>query len=136
MSEEARKESRYSARVERRFVIRRSHGKCEVCKFACRFIAVLHHIQPVRRGGLGNPSNLIALCPNCHAITHKIMQLRFGHSEEQNEFNSWLIASYPPPLVELLKGLGHRHVELVSGEWKAIYTEDIQWPVRPLPVRY
>ena len=30
----------------------------------------IHHIVPVRCGGTHESSNLVALCPNCHAAAH------------------------------------------------------------------
>ena len=37
---------------------------------ACRRILVLelHHIEWVKDGGGNEPSNLLPLCPNCHAL--------------------------------------------------------------------
>src|SRR5262245_36953481 len=39
----------------------------------CRGILALdmHHIWEVARGGGDEPSNLIALCPTCHALYHR-----------------------------------------------------------------
>lgn len=39
----------------------------------CRNILALdmHHIWEVRAGGSNEPSNLIALCPTCHALYHR-----------------------------------------------------------------
>jgi len=31
----------------------------------------MHHIWEVSAGGSDDPSNLIALCPNCHALYHR-----------------------------------------------------------------
>jgi hypothetical protein len=40
---------------------------------SCRSILALdmHHIWEVSAGGGNDPSNLIALCPNCHALYHR-----------------------------------------------------------------
>ena len=39
----------------------------------CRTIITLdiHHLDYVSKGGDNNPSNLLALCPNCHQLHHK-----------------------------------------------------------------
>jgi len=39
----------------------------------CRTILVLdiHHIEEISEGGMDEESNLIALCPNCHALYHR-----------------------------------------------------------------
>lgn len=66
------KQSRADAAFWREEVIRRSKGDCEVCGFHCPLILVIHHVKPVARLGRGNKENLIALCPNCHAIVHSV----------------------------------------------------------------
>jgi hypothetical protein len=40
---------------------------------ACRYILVIdvHHIVHVSDGGGNEPSNLLALCPNCHRLHHQ-----------------------------------------------------------------
>ena len=30
----------------------------------------MHHIKPRIEGGSDHPSNLVTLCPNCHALIH------------------------------------------------------------------
>lgn len=39
----------------------------------CRTILAidLHHIEEVAKGGSDDPSNLLALCPTCHALYHR-----------------------------------------------------------------
>ncbi len=46
----------------------------------CRTIITLdiHHLDYVSKGGSNTPSNLLALCPNCHQLHHK------GHIPEQS----------------------------------------------------
>lgn len=40
---------------------------------ACRTILTIeiHHLDRVSEGGSNTPENLVALCPNCHALHHK-----------------------------------------------------------------
>jgi hypothetical protein len=40
---------------------------------ACRSILTLdiHHLERVSEGGPDSPDNLLALCPNCHALHHR-----------------------------------------------------------------
>lgn len=40
---------------------------------ACRMVLVIniHHLDPVSKGGENTFDNLIALCPNCHALHHQ-----------------------------------------------------------------
>ncbi|GAG27104.1 unnamed protein product, partial [marine sediment metagenome] len=39
----------------------------------CRGIITIdvHHIVSVKKGGGNKPNNLLALCPNCHALVHR-----------------------------------------------------------------
>lgn len=54
---------------------------CEGCgwqipeQFVSRMMH-LHHVTPVSLGGDNNPSNLVVICPNCHAIAHEIISGR------------------------------------------------------------
>lgn len=54
-------------------VIRRHDGQCYICGFNCKPILIMHHIIPVGIGGGNDLSNVVSLCPNCHAIVHKMM---------------------------------------------------------------
>lgn len=54
----------------RRPIMRRAGNKCEICCLDFWKILVLHHIVPVSLGGPADLTNLIALCPNCHALVH------------------------------------------------------------------
>ena len=40
---------------------------------ACRMVLTLdvHHLEQVSDGGTNEPANLLALCPNCHALHHR-----------------------------------------------------------------
>jgi hypothetical protein len=51
---------------------------------ACRSILTLdiHHLIPVADGGEDSPDNLLALCPNCHALHHR------GHIASES-IRSW-----------------------------------------------
>jgi hypothetical protein len=52
-------------------VLTESGYRCAVPR--CRNILALdmHHLWEVSAGGGDDPSNLIALCPNCHALYHR-----------------------------------------------------------------
>lgn len=54
----------------RRLVLTEAGYRCAVP--TCRSILALelHHLHEVSRGGGNDPTNLIALCPNCHALVH------------------------------------------------------------------
>ncbi len=55
----------------RREVLTEAGYRCAVP--TCRTILLidLHHIIPVSEDGDNSPDNLIALCPNCHALHHR-----------------------------------------------------------------
>lgn len=70
-TDKLRQQSRVDANYHKDAIIQnRANYCCEICKLHCAHIMVMHHIIPVSEGGDGSPSNLIALCPNCHANIH------------------------------------------------------------------
>jgi predicted HNH restriction endonuclease len=38
----------------------------------------LHHVIPVAKGGGNEADNLVVLCPNCHAMAHRIRKFVVG----------------------------------------------------------
>jgi len=56
--------SRYIPSKVRRRVLERTKGRCELCGRKGKL--ELHHFFPPKMGGASHPSNLIALCPECH----------------------------------------------------------------------
>ena len=68
LTEEDKNESRNDARYFRSVVLGRAKGRCEICKDDMPFNLQIHHIERVSKGGNGWSDNLIAVCPNCHAI--------------------------------------------------------------------
>ena len=53
---------------------------------------VIHHIVPVKALGAGDDTNLIALCPNCHAIVHSVEP---GNEAEFHGLDLWLETFMP-----------------------------------------
>lgn len=50
------------------------HGnKCDVCAMDNFHILEAHHILPIAESGEHALENFAVLCPNCHAIIHKMM---------------------------------------------------------------
>lgn len=57
--------------INRGTVLRRAQGRCEQC--SAPFTAAkpeVHHLTPLTAGGTNHPTNLIALCHDCHTTTH------------------------------------------------------------------
>src|SRR6266705_1039150 len=54
----------------RQLVLHESGYKCS--NPSCRHVITLdvHHLELVSEGGGNAPENLLALCPNCHALHH------------------------------------------------------------------
>jgi predicted HNH restriction endonuclease len=45
---------------------------CVICGFDIYQVLRLHHVYPVANGWDSHPSNMVLLCPNCHAIVHRV----------------------------------------------------------------
>lgn len=52
-------------------VLAEHSGRCFVCGFDFLLVLVMHHITPVSEGGDNERSNLVIVCPTCHAIVHR-----------------------------------------------------------------
>lgn len=67
----------YRAEAVKRYVLKRSEGRCEGCKEEAPFknrrgqpYLEPHHTTRRADGGPDSPSHVIALCPNCHRRVH------------------------------------------------------------------
>lgn len=66
--------------IIRTYALSRANGKCEACEIEAPFLKKngqpyleVHHIKELSFNGSDSPTNVIAICPNCHArITHGI----------------------------------------------------------------
>lgn len=85
-----KKRSRQEARNlrARRPVLRRADHKCEICRLDFGNILVLHHIMPVSLGGSAERTNLIALCPNCHALVHNYRHFK-SERTARDKYPGW-----------------------------------------------
>jgi hypothetical protein len=68
------------------YALARSHGLCEGCEEPAPFLRrnntpylEIHHIVSLANGGADHPTNVAAVCPNCHRRTE--------HSTDAFEFN-------------------------------------------------
>lgn len=86
----SKQHSRTMARSNRDFVIARCEGCCEVCGSFQPWTMELHHIVPVKNGGIGDASNLAALCPNCHAVLEVLLNAK----DFDDMFLEWLHETY------------------------------------------
>jgi hypothetical protein len=68
------------------YALARSRGNCEGCKRPAPFVRCndtpyleIHHIKALANGGADHPTNVAAVCPNCHRRT--------SHAKDAFEFN-------------------------------------------------
>lgn len=75
----------------RGWVRQQANGKCEGCGKPAPFqkdgkpFLEVHHVKHMSQEGSDQPSNVVALCPNCHQRCH--------HSDDRAEFTAWLYAN-------------------------------------------
>ena len=120
--EEIKKESRRDAKFFRDEILKRAKARCEACGFGFTPLLHIHHIVPVSEGGAGHPDNLIALCPNCHELVHKVGSNNFCDAPEF--YGDWVRDYFEnDEFVDLIICLSYGSVELVNGKWKAIIDE-------------
>lgn len=66
----------YRSEALKLYVIKRSKGICEGCSIQAPFSTrngpylECHHVHRVSDGGPDHPTNVVALCPNCHRRAH------------------------------------------------------------------
>jgi len=70
--------------------LKRTKGKCELCKVWCAYIAEAHHVDPAHKGGSGSEDNLIILCPNCHSIVEAFKK----STVNDPGFHEWIRNTY------------------------------------------
>lgn len=115
---EDRSKSRADAKFFRDMIRRRNGGCCEVCGFFSHPIAHIHHVVPVRKGGVGFPGNLIALCPNCHTTIHRLKDTeKTGDEAGLALIISWMELVYQPDQVRLLEIVAFEKAAYVDGAW-------------------
>lgn len=61
-------------RTRSAFLRKNEYAECYVCLYGCAVVLEAHHIYPVGETG-GTDGRLVLICPNCHAIVHKYVQL-------------------------------------------------------------
>jgi hypothetical protein len=108
--------TRKSLPVDARSIVLHECGyKC--ANPACRMVLTLeiHHLEQVSEDGSNEPSNLLALCPNCHALHHSG---RIPHTS----IRAWkhlilaLNHAFDTRLVDLLLALRKLGGVIVSGD--------------------
>lgn len=71
--------------------ISRERGiNCKCCNIDCTPIVEWHHILPISRGGENTEDNVIPLCPNCHAVVHRLL----SSMNEGVDLENWLKTKY------------------------------------------
>ena len=88
--------TRSDMRKIRRRVIDFKGSRCQIFGFDCYDILELHQVLDVSKGGMNFEDNLIVLCPNCHALAHKIKKLRqkaqmnAGEIDQMERISQWI----------------------------------------------
>src|SRR5215204_1909155 len=69
------------------YALARSKGHCEACEHPAPFLRrnnnpylEIHHIMALSAGGADHPTNVAAVCPNCHRRT--------SHANDADVFNA------------------------------------------------
>lgn len=83
----------------------------------CRMVLTLeiHHLEQISDGGSHEPTNLLALCPNCHALHH-------SEAIPRTSLRAWkhlllaLNQAFDTRLVDLLLALRKLEAVIVSGD--------------------
>ena len=67
---------RFRSEAIKIYALKRSSGSCESCNHPAPFMTTkgpyleVHHMKRLADGGPDEPSNVIAVCPNCHRRAH------------------------------------------------------------------
>lgn len=90
----------------KRTILSKTGGVCEACHTKMPEVEMLHihHVMPVSRGGTNAMSNVVVVCPNCHALAHW-MDRTFGATRPDDT----------PSLLEALR----RHRRSAGGQTSA-----------------
>lgn len=114
MSQQLRDE----ARRLKNDILKRDKNQCYVCGFGCVIVLVTHYIVPIAKGGTSNEENLVTLCPNCHAIVHKLSP--HAHQIELDELNIETDpVLWPDELWQIWSWANHS--ALPDDRWKRLY---------------
>jgi len=91
-------------------VLKTADNKCEICGWGTdsKNCLHIHHINPINNYSFlfyakkelpddhYEMSNLIALCPNCHTVVHKLASLSLRDIETIDSFRTWMAKNYNP----------------------------------------
>lgn len=87
--QEKRESAYYRSQAIKLYVLHRSSGNCEGCNSPAPFntksgpYLECHHLHRLADGGPDHPSNVVAVCPNCHRRAH--------YADDAKAFNERLI---------------------------------------------
>lgn len=78
------------SRIVREYALRVADGTCQACGEDAPFVGndgepflEVHHLHRVSDGGVDDPENVVAVCPNCHREIH--------HGRDGNKINRALV---------------------------------------------
>lgn len=85
---------RQSSKLKPQVLSEHNHT-CWICCFDFAPILSVHHIVLISEGGDNDLDNLVILCPNCHAIVHKIIKVLRDHYDKNiDEMSSGAYSEY------------------------------------------
>ena len=68
---------RTASRRLRNQAVQEEGAACYVCGFDFAAVLNLHHFNPLGNGGNDTADNWVMLCPNCHAVAHKLLKASY-----------------------------------------------------------
>lgn len=83
--------------------LERLKSKCAICGFAFGALLHRHHIKPRSEGGEDATDNMVMLCPNCHAIAHRLRRSPYQRAFTPDRDKSGLSQEQFDKLVEIAK---------------------------------
>lgn len=70
LGRKATKNKNYGSKSFRKYFLEKNGHKCMLCPYSVSEVLNMHHIVERKNGGSNDESNLILVCPNCHAEIH------------------------------------------------------------------
>lgn len=66
--------SEFTIQKRKEFLIKRYGSICSNLGCSTKENLIIHHVQPISKGGGNHLNNLIILCESCHKLKHKTIK--------------------------------------------------------------